>query len=104
MVAAFRLEQSDYRARLEAALNQLDKAVARASPNGPRHGSAGESRAAGAPRAARASQADLEAVDRSTEQDWATLRTKIERDLECTGRESTDPLPAAVLLLALPEA
>lgn len=78
MVAAFRLERSDYRSRLQHALDLLDGEVARA-------------RRAAMPRAARASdlrarrallQADLVAVDRSTEEDWATLRTKLERDLD----------------------
>lgn len=82
MVAAFRLEQSDYRARLEGALNQLDKAVARAKPNGARHGTAGEARTRELRERRARLKADLEAVDRSTEQDWATLRTRIERDLE----------------------
>ena len=79
--AAFRLEQSDYRRRLQVALDQLDRAVLRS----------GRSRADAAPsgrhvhelRSRRALlRSDLEAVDRSTEQDWATLRTKLERDLD----------------------
>lgn len=68
--AAFRLEQYDYRGRLSVALDQLDKAVL-------------HSRASRDLRARRALlKADLEAVERSTETDWATLRTKLERDLE----------------------
>ena len=69
MAAAFRLEQSDYRGRLQRALDQLDTAILRAS----------RSRELRARR--RVLKADLEAVDRGTEQDWATLRTKLERDL-----------------------
>ena len=69
MNAAFRLEQSDYRARLLVRLDQLDRAVLRARPGSDL-------------RARRALlKSDLDAVNRSTEQDWATLRTKLERDL-----------------------
>jgi len=78
MVAAFRLEQSDYRGRLQHALDLLDGEVVRARR-------AGESRTGRGSdlRARRALlKADLVAVDRSTDQDWATLRTKVERDLE----------------------
>ena len=78
MVAAFRLEQSDYRARLQQALDLLDGEVARA-----RHGGELRSGRGSALRARRALlKADLVAVDRSTEQDWATLRAKVERDSE----------------------
>ncbi|GAC1561919.1 MAG: hypothetical protein NVS3B10_19490 [Polyangiales bacterium] len=78
MEAAFRLEQSDYRNRLEHALDLLDGEVARTHKNGAATGSR-----ATALRARRALlTSDLAAVDRSTEQDWATLRTKVERDLE----------------------
>jgi hypothetical protein len=78
VIAAFRLEQSDYRGRLQSALDLLDGEVTRARR-------AGEQRSvrAGDLRARRALlKADLVSVDRSTEQDWATLRTKVERDLE----------------------
>jgi hypothetical protein len=74
MNAAFRLEQSDYRSRLQVALDQLDRAVLRTRP----------SRDLRTHRALL--KADLDAVERSTEQDWATLRTKLERDLESEGR------------------
>jgi len=77
MVAAFRLEQSDYRGRLQHALDLLDGEVARARHTGdPRSGRGSALRARRA-----LLKADLAAVDRSTEQDWATLRAKVERDL-----------------------
>ena len=78
MVAAFHLEQADYRARLQHTLDLLDHAVAR-----PRRGGAQpESRAAELRSRRDLLKADLVAVDRSTEQDWATLRTRVERDLQ----------------------
>lgn len=80
MVAAFLLEQADYRARLQHTLDLLDHDVAR--PHRVAGGAQRESRI-GALRARRdLLKGDLVAVDRSTEQDWATLRTKVERDLE----------------------
>lgn len=78
VIAAFRLEQADFRARLQHALDLLDGEVTRA-------GRAGEQRSARSAdlRARRALlKTDLVSVDRSTEQDWATLRTRVERDLE----------------------
>lgn len=80
-IAAFRLEQSDYRGRLQHALDLLDGELAHARrPGEPRGGRAADLHARRA-----LLKGDLVAVDRSTEQDWATLRTKVERDLE-TGR------------------
>jgi hypothetical protein len=77
MIAAFQLEQSDYRSRLQQALDLLDGEMARTHRNGD-----GRSGRASDLRARRALlKADLVSVDRSTEQDWATLRTKVERDL-----------------------
>jgi hypothetical protein len=73
MAAAFRLEQSDYRNRLQIALDQLDTAVRRSARGDSRRHDLSEQRAL--------LKSDLVAVDRSTEQDWATLRTKLERDL-----------------------
>ena len=76
IVAAFQLEQGDYRARLRTALDALDKDVARARPPG-RHDDAVK-----ALRDHRLLlKVDLDAVDRSTELDWATLRAKVDRDL-----------------------
>ena len=74
MNAAFRLERSDYRERLQVALDQLDRAVLRTRP----------SRDLRTRRAVLKS--DLDAIERSTEQDWATLRTKLERDLDTEQR------------------
>lgn len=77
MIAAFRMEQSDYRARLQHALDLLDGAVVRVRRAGEPGGRLHDLRERRA-----LLKADLVAVDRSTEQDWATLRTKVERDLE----------------------
>ena len=78
MIAAFRLEQSDYRGRLQQALDLLDGEVVRAHRAGEsRHARTGDLHARRA-----LLKADLVAVDRSTEQDWATLRTKVEHDLD----------------------
>jgi hypothetical protein len=89
-IAAFRLEQSDYRGRLRRALDRLDDALgqlpASASPSDARTGDL---------RARRdLLKADLDAVDRSTEPDWATLRTKEERDLD-TGRRGAQAQPGS---------
>jgi len=94
MIAAFRLEQSDYRGRLQQALDLLDGELV----NAHRAGEAPNGRASDL-RARRALlKADLVAVDRSTEQDWATLRTKVEHDLDAgtPGRQlppRTDAVP-----------
>ncbi|MDB5213474.1 MAG: hypothetical protein JWO86_1401 [Myxococcaceae bacterium] len=78
VIAAFRLEQSDYRSRLQRSLDLLDGEVAHA-----RRGMAQrESRVRDLRSRRDLLKDDLVAVDRSTEQDWATLRTKVERDLE----------------------
>ncbi len=76
MIAAFRLEQSDYRGRLQQALDLLDGELVHAHRTGEAHNGASDLRARRA-----LLKADLVAVDRSTEQDWATLRTKVEHDL-----------------------
>jgi uncharacterized protein involved in exopolysaccharide biosynthesis len=77
MLTAFRLEQADYRGRLQRSLDQLDGEVLHAR---------GARRSDGRIHDLRARRdllkADLQAVDRSTEPDWATLRTKVERDLD----------------------
>jgi uncharacterized protein HemX len=76
MIAAFRLEQSDYRGRLQHALDQLDKALVRS------RASRGDVRVTELRARRDLLKADLDAVARATEPDWATLRTKVERDLE----------------------
>jgi hypothetical protein len=80
IIAAFRLEEADYRTRLQRALDALDedvKDIARAHQGGEyRDGRLAELRVRRA-----LLKEDLEAVDRATEQDWATLRTKVDRDL-----------------------
>lgn len=88
MVAAFHLEQADYRARLQHTLDLLDHEVAR--PH--RGGAQRESRAADLRARRDLLKGDLVSVDRSTEQDWATLRTKVERDLEA-GRPGAQLAP-----------
>jgi hypothetical protein len=77
LIAAFLLEQSDYRSRLQRALDQLDAEIRHARP-----ARRGEGRVRDLRARRNLLKADLQAVDRSTEQDWATLRTKVERDLE----------------------
>ena len=75
VVAAFRLEQMDYRTQLETALDTLDHRIARTRLVArERHPSDLKARRA-------LLKADLTALDRATEQDWATLRTRLERDL-----------------------
>jgi hypothetical protein len=76
-IAAFRLEQSDYRGRLQRSLDQLDGEVLHARGARFREARIRDLRAR-----RDLLKADLQAVDRSTAQDWATLRTKVERDLE----------------------
>lgn len=87
-VAAFQLEQADYRTRLQRSLDLLDKDIA--------HPRATSVRRDARMRDLRARRdllkADLDAVNRSTEQDWATLRTKVERDLT-KGRPGVQLLP-----------
>lgn len=81
MIAAFRLEQSDYRGRIARALDALDKEIAH-----PRASQAGRPGAKhGSPEAYRARRdllkTDLDLLERSTEPDWATTRSKLDRDL-----------------------
>jgi hypothetical protein len=79
--AAFRLEQADYRLRLQRALDRLDAELA--------HGKEPRDEVWLEELRERRSllKADLEAVDRSTHQDWATLRTKVDQDLGRTPRQ-----------------
>lgn len=88
MVAAFHLEQADYRARLQHTLDLLDHEVSR--PH--RGGAQRESRSADLRARRDLLKGDLVVLDRSTEQDWATLRTRVERDLEA-GRPGTQLAP-----------
>lgn len=80
-VAAFRLEQSDFRVRLRDALDSLDRDLAHARRTTPPATRQNDTNL----RDLRAKRAllktDLDAVERTTEPDWATLRTKLERDL-----------------------
>lgn len=77
IVAAFQLDQDGYRARLQTALDALDKEVSARARQPGRHDDAVK-----ALRDHRLLlKVDLDAVDRSTELDWATLRTKVDRDL-----------------------
>lgn len=86
--AAFRLEQSDYRARLQRALDLLDKDIAHPRATSTRR----ETRARELRARRELLKTDLQLLNRSTEQDWATLRTKVERDLE-KGRPGTQLVP-----------
>ena len=76
---AFQLEQSDFRERLRGALDGLDAAADKVRASGARRadGRLGDLRT-------RRSllKGDLELLERSTEQDWATTRTKLARDLD----------------------
>jgi uncharacterized protein YdcH (DUF465 family) len=85
--AAFTLERSEYRSRLQQALDQLDTDIARGRRSSAR---AGDKRG----RELRVRRAllkdDLDAVRRATAQDWATLRRKVERDL-ARGRPAVQP-------------
>jgi len=77
-LGAFRLEQADFRKRLQRSLGSIEGEMLEV------HRAGGEAAAAklGELRARRdLLKSDLEAVDRSVEPDWATLRTKVERDL-----------------------
>ena len=80
MIAAFRLEQSDYRGRIQRALDGLDKEIGRVRLASARRG--------GALRDLQARRdllkSDLDLVERSTEPDWATARIKLDRDLRGT--------------------
>lgn len=85
MIAAFRLEQSDFRGRLERSLDVLDHQILRA-PRGAAFARTGQpERGDERLRDLRARRdllkTDLDAVNRSTEPDWATLRTKVDQDL-----------------------
>lgn len=68
-LAAFRREQNEYRAKLQAELDALDD-VAAAAPGDP----AVDARREGLKR-------HLDALERATEPTWATLRSAIDRDL-----------------------
>lgn len=86
--AAFRLEQSDYRRRLRHALDRLDTELAPARAPARRS----EQRLQDLKARRELLRADLDAVNRSTEQDWATVRTKVAGDLE-KGRPGTQLAP-----------
>jgi hypothetical protein len=87
-IAAFQLEQADFRRRLQRALDVLDKEIAHPRGTATRR----DARVRELRGRRDLLKADLQAVDRSTDQDWATLRTKVERDLE-TGRPGTQLVP-----------
>jgi hypothetical protein len=91
VLAAFQLEQSDYRGRLQQALDALDAAIHHTANETISRG-AGEGRSRDLRARRDLLKADLDAVNRSTEPDWATLRTKVERDLEL-GRPGSQLLP-----------
>lgn len=77
VVGAFRLEQADYRKRLQRAIGSIESREMSADGT--------DKKASDTTRELRIRRdllkSDLEALDRSTEPDWATLRNKIERDL-----------------------
>ena len=74
-------DRGDWRRhRCLSCLDLLDQEVAR--PHRVAGGAQRESRTAALRARRDLLKGDLVAVDRSTEQDWATLRTKVERDLE----------------------
>jgi hypothetical protein len=75
-IAAFRHEQADYGARLQLALDVLDKDLAHARHGGRRTEKLRDLRAR-----RELLKGDLDLVNRSTGQDWATTRTKLDRDL-----------------------
>lgn len=83
MIAAFRLEQADYRGRIARALDALDKDLATAPRQAAHPTRAGAKR--GSAEALRTRRdllkTDLELLERSTEPDWATTRSKLDRDL-----------------------
>lgn len=80
LIAAFRLEQSDYRGRIQRALDGLDKEIARIRLASARRGAALRDLQARRDLL----KSDLDLVERSTEPDWATTRIKLDRDLKGT--------------------
>jgi hypothetical protein len=76
---ALREQQLDYRRRLQSALDALDAGRADAKKRGPAHAKVLDARREVLKR-------DLDALDRTTAQEWAALKARIDRDL----REQTN--------------
>lgn len=78
-IAAFRSEEAEYRGKLQAEIDRLDHRIGESKKKG---------RSAPVPRDLETRREillkDLASIDRSTEQDWATLRPKLDRDLTTT--------------------
>ncbi len=79
LIAAFRLEQSDYRGRIQRALDGLDKEISGVRLASARRGGLRDLQAR-----RDLLKSDLDLVERNTEPDWATTRIKLDRDLRGT--------------------
>jgi hypothetical protein len=91
MIATFRLEQADYRGRLQHGIDGVEQASASTH-----HVGAGDSARLRDLQARRdLLKADLDALERSTESDWAPTRAKIERDLDHANGAQLMPLAGA---------
>jgi hypothetical protein len=73
-IVALRLSQRDYRAKLQGALDELDAKRREAKQRGAAHVAALDARRA-------VLKQDLRSLDRTTDQEWAALKAKIDRDL-----------------------
>lgn len=74
-ITTARNEQLEYRANLQSALDRLDKKRREAKKRGPSHVKAIDARR-------EVLKQDLDALDRTTDPQWALLKAKIDRDLK----------------------
>jgi hypothetical protein len=76
-LAAFRREQLDMRRTLQRRIDRLDDEVAAKHPEQPEKVTALTARR-------QLLKADMDSLDRSTEDDWPALETKIDRDISAS--------------------
>jgi hypothetical protein len=74
-ITTARNEQLEYRGKLQSALDRLDKKRVEAKKRGPSHVKAIDARR-------EVLKHDLDAIDRTADTEWASLKAKVDRDLK----------------------
>lgn len=103
-IAALRHEQLDYRARVQKEIDRIDERIgdvrqtiegvkgkkkSSAEGRGERGSPKEEARASGLHQRREMLRADMDAIDRSTGEDWPTVKARLDKDLKPVG----DPTP-----------